>query len=200
MIISISGAEGAGKSTIAKMLAAKLGWPRYYMGGISREKAREHGMTLEEYNKWGETDPRRDQEVDEYQQTLGETKDNFVIEGRTSWHFIPHSFKIFLDVSFEEGARRIFNDLQKDSSRNEGNNLKTYEDVLNSLKNRRESDKKRYEKYYQINVFDQSHYNLYLNATNLSIEQVFDKIWAVIKKKKQNIVWRILSWVASWLP
>ncbi|HTW96183.1 MAG TPA: AAA family ATPase, partial [Candidatus Methylomirabilis sp.] len=120
MIVSISGAEGAGKSTIAKMLAAKLGWPRYYMGGISREKAREHGMTLEEYNKWGETDPRRDREIDDYQKKLGETQDNFIIEGRTSWHFIPQSFKIFLDISFEEGAKRIFGALQKDNSRNEG--------------------------------------------------------------------------------
>jgi cytidylate kinase len=130
MIISISGAEGSGKSTIAKMLAEKLGWPRYYIGGIRREKAKERGLTLEEYNKLGETDPSTDLEVDEYQKKLGETQDNFIIEGRTSWHFIPHSFKIFLDVSFEEGARRIWGNLQKDSSRNEGNNLKSYEDVF----------------------------------------------------------------------
>ena len=108
MIISLSGAEGAGKSTIAKMLAAKLGWPRYYMGRIWREKAQEKGLTLVEYQKMGETDPSIDREIDEYQKKLGETLDNFVIEGRTSWYFIPHSFKIFLDVSPEEGAKRIF--------------------------------------------------------------------------------------------
>lgn len=54
------------------------------------------GMTLAEYNKLGETDPSTDIEVDEYQKKLGETEDNFIIEGRTSWHFIPHSLKFLL--------------------------------------------------------------------------------------------------------
>jgi cytidylate kinase len=182
MIISISGAEGAGKSTIAKMLAAKLGWPRYYIGGIRREKARERGLTLEEYNKLGETDPSTDLEVDEYQKKLGETEDNFIIEGRTSWHFIPQSFKIFLDVSFEEGAKRIFSDLQKDASRNEGANLKTYDDVLASIKSRRASDKSRYGKYFNIDVFDFKNYDFVLDATNLNIDHVFAQVFAEVEK------------------
>ena len=40
MIISISGFPGSGKSTIAKLLAEKLKWPRYYMGGLRREAAK----------------------------------------------------------------------------------------------------------------------------------------------------------------
>jgi len=176
MIISISGAEGAGKSTIAKMLAAKLGWQRYYIGGIRREKALERGLSLEEYNKLGETDPSTDIEVDEYQKKLGETQDNFIIEGRTSWHFIPQSYKIFIDVSFEEGACRIFGDIQKDAARNEGKDLKTYEDVLESIKKRRESDKLRYAKYFNIDVFGLHNYNLVIDSTKLTIDQVFLKV------------------------
>ncbi|MDD5527911.1 MAG: cytidylate kinase family protein [Patescibacteria group bacterium] len=186
MIISISGAEGAGKSTIAKMLAEKLGWPRYYIGGIRREKARERGLTLAEYNKLGETDPSTDLEVDEYQKKLGETQNNFIIEGRTSWHFIPQSYKIFLDVSFEEGARRIFGDLRKDSSRNEGKNLKTYEDVLASLKSRRESDKLRYAKYFGLNVFDLKNYDFVLDTTNLNAEQTFAKVLAAVENRLKS--------------
>jgi cytidylate kinase len=186
MIISISGAEGAGKSTIAKMIAEKLGWPRYYIGGIRRQKAAERGLTLEEYNKLGETDSSTDIEVDEYQKNLGETQDNFIIEGRTSWYFIPHSFKIFLDVSFEEGAKRIFNDLQKNDSRNEGKDLKTYEDVLKSLKSRRQSDKIRYAKYFNIDVFDLDHYDFVLDTTNLNIEEVFKAVSLEIEKKLEN--------------
>lgn len=183
MIISISGAEGAGKSTIAKMLAEKLGWPRYYIGGIRREKARERGLTLEEYNKLGETDPSTDVEVDEYQKKLGETEDNFIIEGRTSWYFIPQSFKIFLDVSFEEGARRILGALQKDDSRNEGKNLKTYVDVLDSLKSRRESDKIRYAKYFKVDIFDLNHYDFRLETTDLGLDQVFIKVFTEAEKR-----------------
>ncbi len=183
MIISISGAEGSGKSTIAKMLAAKLGWPRYYIGGIRREKAKERGLTLAEYNKLGETDPSTDLEVDEYQKNLGETQDNFIIEGRTSWYFIPRSFKIYLDVSFTEGAKRIFGALQKSGERNEGKNLQSVEDVLKSLMARRESDKMRYAKYFNIDVFDLKNYEFVLDTTNLEIEQVFAIILAEVEKR-----------------
>jgi CMP/dCMP kinase len=183
MIISISGAEGSGKSTIAKMLAAKLGWPRYYIGGIRREKAKERGLTLEEYNKLGEVDPTTDLEVDEYQKKLGETQDNFIIEGRTSWYFIPQSFKIFLDVAFIEGAKRVFGALKESNDRNEGRNLQSEEDVLRSLINRRESDKLRYDKYFGIDVFDLSNYDFVLDTTSLNIEQVFAKVWEAVENK-----------------
>ncbi|NUM42573.1 MAG: AAA family ATPase, partial [Leptospiraceae bacterium] len=102
MIISISGAHGSGKSTVAQMLAKKLFWPRYYIGGLRREAAKKRGLTLAEYNALGETDPTTDTEVDEYQRQLGLSSDNFIIEGRTSWYFIPHSFKVYLDVSEAE--------------------------------------------------------------------------------------------------
>ncbi|HTX86791.1 MAG TPA: cytidylate kinase family protein [Candidatus Nanoarchaeia archaeon] len=183
MIISISGAEGAGKSTIAKMLAAKLGWPRYYIGGIRREKAKERGLTLEEYNKLGETDPSTDLEVDEYQKKLGETQNNFIIEGRTSWYFIPQSFKIFLDVTFAEGAKRVFGALQKSNERNEGKNLQSEADVLKSLLARRESDKLRYGKYFGISVFDLKNYDFVLDTTNLNINQVFARVFAAVERQ-----------------
>ena len=186
MIISISGAEGAGKSTIAKMLAEKLNWPRYYMGGLRRQKAAERGLTLAEYNKLGETDPSTDLEVDEYQKKLGETEDNFIIEGRTSWHFIPQSFKIFLDVDINEAAKRIFEALKESPERNEDSNIKSVEDMIESLKNRRESDMKRYQKYFDINVFDLTHYDLVLDTTNLEIEEVFKETLVAIEKRLKN--------------
>ncbi len=183
MIISISGAEGSGKSTIAKMLAERLGWPRHYMGGIRRQKAAERGLTLAEYNKLGETDPSTDLEVDEYQRKLGQEQDDFVIEGRTSWYFIPHSFKIFLDVKMEEAAKRIFLALQESKERNEGDGLDSEIAVLDSLKIRRESDKARYSKYFGIDVFDLSHYDFVLDTTDISVEEVFEKVYEVVKKR-----------------
>ena len=74
MIIALSGMPGSGKSTVAKQLAEKLGWPRYYIGGLRREAARKRGMTLEEYNKLGETDPATDKEVDEMQKNSAKKK------------------------------------------------------------------------------------------------------------------------------
>jgi len=181
MIISLGGALGSGKSTIAQRLAEKLGWPRYYIGGLRREAAKKKGMTLMEYNKLGETDPSTDQEVDYYQRDLGKNEDNFVIEGRTSWYFIPQSLKIYLDVNPEEGARRIFSNLQQKNDRNEGNDLNTQEDVLRSNLERIESDKLRYQQYYGIDVYDPKNYDFYLDTSNLTADLVFQAVYDFIK-------------------
>ena len=183
MIISINGPAGSGKSTVAKMLAEKLDWPRHYMGGLRRAKAKERGMTLAEYNKLGETDPSTDMEVDEYQTELGKKQDNFIIEGRTSWHFIPHSFKIYIDVSEQVGAERIWNDLQEENDRNEDKNLNSVEDVVKSQRQRRESDNKRYKKYFDIEVYKPNNYDLVIDTSNLTRDEVFDKVWSAIKNK-----------------
>ncbi len=183
MIISLSGAQGSGKSTLAEKLASKLGWPRYYIGGIRRKMAQEKGLTLAEYNKLGESDPSTDREVDNYQRELGKKEDNFIIEGRTSWHFIPNSFKIYLEVNKEEGAKRILKHLQEDNERNEDKELVDKESVLESLIKREKSDAYRYQKYYDIDVHDKSHYDYVLDTSNLSAEETFYKILKEINRK-----------------
>ncbi|MEI7620458.1 MAG: AAA family ATPase [Candidatus Falkowbacteria bacterium] len=182
MIISISGAHGSGKSTLAKELSKKLGWPRYYMGGLRREAALKRGLTLAEYNKLGENDPKTDQEVDEYQRELGKTQDNFIIEGRTSWHFIPHSLKIYLDTDEEVGAKRIWKDIaEKGERQNEDSDINNWQDVLNSMRQRLQSDIDRYQRYYNIDVHDKNHYDYYLDATNLSPEEALEQVYAFVR-------------------
>ena len=78
MIITISGKPGAGKSTVAHLLTKNLKFGEYSMGNIRRELAQKRGMTLQQYNKLGETNPSTDTEIDKYQEQLGRTKDNFV--------------------------------------------------------------------------------------------------------------------------
>ncbi|MFH1412485.1 MAG: AAA family ATPase [bacterium] len=177
MIITISGLPGSGKSTLTRALAKKLNYPSYSMGDLRRQKAEKRGMSIAEFNKLGETDPSTDSEVDEYQEKLGKTKDNFIIEGRTSWHFIPQSFKIFLIVNPRIGAERILKDIE---GRNEGDGLKTIDDIVLSNQQRVDSDKIRYEKYFQINAYDESNYDYILDTSNLNIEQMIEAAYARI--------------------
>ena len=185
MIITISGNAGSGKTTIANIISKKLSLKSYYIGGLRRDIARDKGMTLEEYNKLGETDPSTDNDVDDYQKKLGETEDNFIIQGRTSFHFIPNSIKLFIHVDIDEGAKRIWGDIQKDpEKRNEGD-LKSLEDVKTSMKNRLESDKKRYHKYYGIDAYDESNYDLVVDTTNLTSDQAVEQVLQFIKDCKK---------------
>ncbi len=96
LIISISGKAGSGKSTVSRLLAKNLGFRHYSMGDLRRKMAAGRGMTLAELNSLGEKEGFTDREVDEYQKKLGIKETNFVIDGRTSFHFIPHSVKYTL--------------------------------------------------------------------------------------------------------
>ena len=184
MIISFCGDEGSGKSTIAKKIAEELGYPRYYMGQIFRDMAKKRGMTIMEYVKSGEEDPNVDREVDEYILKLAGKQTDFVIESRTAWHLVPSSLKIYLQVSEEEGAKRIFKQLQqnKKDSRNELNKNASYTDALVNIRERRKTDDLRYKKYYGIYIRDPKNYDFVLNTTDLSREEVFEKVIAFVRE------------------
>jgi cytidylate kinase len=185
MIISFNGDEGSGKSTIAKKVAEALGYPRYYMGQIFRDMAKKRGLTTVEYGKLGEADPRVDKEVDDYLLSLEKKQTDFVVESRTAWHLIPDSLKIYLKADEQEGAKRIFKQLKEetDNSRNEMKEASTIENVLENIQRRRKTDDLRYEKYYGINIRDPKSYDLFLDTTNLTREEVFKRVMNFINKR-----------------
>ncbi|MDD3607445.1 MAG: cytidylate kinase family protein [Candidatus Moranbacteria bacterium] len=183
MIISFSGDIGSGKSTIAEKISEKIGYERFYMGQILRNIAKERKLTLIELLKRGESDPSIDKQIDDFIVKLSKENDNFIIESRTAWYFIPHSLKIYLKVSEQEGAKRIFDQLQNKNERNEDRKLLTLEDVIRSNRNRRETDDKRYRAYYGIDISKMENYDFVLDTTNLSIDDVYDKTLAFIKNQ-----------------
>ncbi|MBS3138206.1 cytidylate kinase family protein [Candidatus Woesearchaeota archaeon] len=181
MIISISGKPGSGKTTVANILAKRLHWPQYYIGEIRRKLAAKRDMTLQEYNKLGEKDSSTDTDVDKYQEKLGKTKDNFIIQGRTSFKFIPHSVKVYINVDFSEGARRVWQSLKENPvARNEGD-IPTLTECKKSVRERIASDKKRYKKYYNIDVYNKKHYDIVIDATKKTPKEVADDILKRIK-------------------
>jgi len=179
MIISIGGDLGSGKSTLAKQLAEVLGWKRYSMGQLHRDMASSKGLTLVEHNKLAESDPKIDLDVDEYQRKLGEMEDNFIIEGRTSWHFIPHSLKLYIKVDEEVGAKRVL--LAKREG--EDKDVDTVEKVLDSLKNRKDNERKRYLDFFGIDVYDLKNYDFIIDTTKLTQAEVFNETYAIIRKR-----------------
>lgn len=184
MIIAFNGDLGSGKSTIAEKVAQEIGYPRYYMGQIFRDMAKKRGMTLVEYIKLGEKDANVDKEVDDYLVGLSKKEKNFVIESRTAWHLIPDCLKIYLKVGEREGARRIFEHLkQEGNNRNEDKEANSLEGVIESNRRRVKTDDLRYQKYYGINIHEESNYDFVLDTTNLSINEVFEKVMEFVKER-----------------
>lgn len=175
MIITLTGLPGAGKSTIAKLLSEKLGFPWYSMGDLRGKLAQERGMTIDEFNHLGETESFTDEDIDKYQTKLGQEQDRLIIDGRLSWHFIPNSLKVFLDVDEQEAARRIY-DAAKNGLRKDEKPFSSEENVKERVHARLASDQKRYQQYYQLDYLDRSNYDLVIDTTHLTPEQIVQTI------------------------
>lgn len=179
MIVTISGTPGAGKSTVTKEVAKKLGLTHYYMGGMIRDMAKNQGLTLNEFYA---KDKNVDKLIDDRLVKLGQEEDNFIVEGRTAFHFIPHSIKIYLDVNLKEGAERIFKD-EKERNEKKYNDV---DEVLESIKERLKTEAERYGRLYNLNVHDKSKYDFVLDTTNLKVEEVQQKLIKFIRQYKKR--------------
>lgn len=177
MIITISGPAGSGKSTVSKIVAKKLGMKHYSVGEFRRQMAKRMGITLAELNKLGESQDFTDREADKFQEELGKKEDNFVIDGRTSFHFIPHSIKVHLTADPMVRAERVF----KDEKRME--KFGGLADAVREVLERDASDRKRYEKYYGLDVADEMHYDLVVDTSRITSEQAADRIISFVKNR-----------------
>jgi len=182
MIITISGPHGSGKTTVGKIIADKLNYKFFSTGDARGEIALKHNMTMNELNKVGETEAWPHKEVDDYIQELGTKADDIVIDSWLAFHFIPKSFKIFFKINPKTAAERIFKQKQADSSvREDEEKTKDVEDTIRDIKEKTDSWKIGIKKLYDIDPFDEKHYDIVVDTSNLTIEQVVDDLLAKIK-------------------
>jgi cytidylate kinase len=185
MKITLSGLPGSGKSTVGKALAKKLGLKHVSAGDFMREMAKERGISLLELGKIAEKDRSIDEEIDKRTVEFGKTNNNFVMDGRLAWHFIPSSIKVFLAVSLEEGARRIFNDISQLGRRAEEKENLSVEKVKENIESREKSEQLRYKQYYNIDYADSQNYDIVVDTTKLKPEEAVGIIAAFAKKQKR---------------
>ncbi len=183
MIISLTGIPGSGKTTVRNMLAQQLGLTRYSMGDVFGKLAVEHGMTIGAFNEFAKTKPEVDHQVDAHQTTLAEQEDNFIIDSRLAWHFIPRSFKVFLDVDLTEAAQRIYSAKQANpESRKDEPDYGSIDEVKTAIEKRLIADNERYKALYGVEYLDHKNYDIVIDTTHTPPVDVAAQILAALPR------------------
>lgn len=172
MKITIAGLPGSGKTTVAKMIAKGLNYKHYSIGDLRGEIAAKHNMSLVELNEVGLREEWPHKEADDFLKELGETEDNLVIDTWMGFHFIPDSFKVFISVDAESAAKRIFGDIANRSDED----YDSVEEVKEGVRKRVEVSNRAYQKYYNVSFLDRSHYDLVLDSTDKTAEEIMGMI------------------------
>ena len=170
-IITIAGRPGSGKSTTAKGLSQTLQYQRFSSGDFFRAIGKERGIDVFQTNLVAESEKNIDELVDKKLRDLGETGDNMIIDSRMAWHWMPYSFRVYLDLDISIAAKRIFTTLEQE--RLEAEHIPdTAEEYAVQLQQRLDSEAKRYQNLYQVNPYDKANYDLVINTAQYNTLEV----------------------------
>lgn len=177
MIITISGDIGSGKSTCGKLLKKTLSYDYLSTGAIQRKIAEEMGITTLELNLLSESDTAIDDKIDSHTRQLNKSGENYIVDSRLAWHFIPSSYKVFLRCEDRIAADRIFNDHDRVSDEN----TQTVIQLLDKIKDRRKSEKRRFLNKYGIDFEDLSNYDQIVDSSFFTPDEIVQMILDGIK-------------------
>jgi len=176
MNITITGNLGSGKSSVAKILKER-GYEYSSTGNIFRQLAMKKGLSVEEFNKQvneaaSRGDHSIDQMIDDTTARISKERDKVVFDSRLAWHFAPKSFKVFIITDIDEASRRVFND----SLRSDSEAYASQAVCKKALINRQKLETVRYKEIYNIDYYDMSNYNLVIESTNASPNEIAQEI------------------------
>lgn len=162
--ITIAGALGSGKSSIAKALADQLNCRYYSTGHAQRDLADRLNLSTLELNRRAESDPTIDTQIDRIFAEQADSLDKTIVDSRMAWFFLKLSFDIYLDVDPTIAVDRVMadkRDVEKYSSKAQ---------ALSDLRSRKNSEIKRFYNTYGVNIIDLSNYDMVLDTSELSID------------------------------
>ncbi len=174
-IITIAGRAGSGKSSTAKGVAAQLGYRHFSSGDLFRELGKERGIELLQANIKAEQNTEIDQLVDARLREIGQNASDVVIDSRMAWHWMPDSYKVFLDLDLKIAAERILKSIDPTrlGTENIPNNVDEYARVLNE---RLSSESRRYKTLYNADPYDMNNYDMVIDTATKNLEQVIKQI------------------------
>jgi len=181
-IITITGTLGSGKSSTADKVAARLGYQRFSSGDFMRKLAVEMGISLNDLSIRAQTDESIDIKIDDEVKKAGK-QNKIVIDSRLAFHWIPNSFKVYLDLRPEIAKQRILNNLKENELRRESESSTSPEEIEKKIDARLASEKKRYKDLYGIEDHtDKTNFDLVIDTNKNNLDQVVE----IIVRKFKN--------------
>lgn len=180
--ITLTGDLGSGKSAVSHLLCAQTGYDYLSTGRIQRQLAHELGLDTLDMNRLADTDPSIDRRIDGIFIELCDDPSGYVVDSRMAWFFLPHSFKVYLQVDLNEAARRIRSDGKRHSEQYE-----TQEEAMQKLLARKQSENARFLKKYGADSANLHNFDLVLDTTRRQPERVAALILRGMEMKNQGV-------------
>lgn len=187
MLITIWWKAGSGKGTVSKLLAEKLGYEIISIWDMRRKLAAEMWINIVEFNKlWDNPENAKefDLKYEEYQESL-KLSDNIILDSRLWFYVQPNAFKILLDVDENIAWERIF------KAERETDKHATKKHAINEVKERNSNDEERYKKLYDVDLWDPNNYNLVIDTSERTPEEILNIILEEFK------IFKIRKWIAE---
>jgi len=167
-IIALSGDLAAGKGTVSEILIKDLEYGIYRNGAYARKLAADMGLDITSFNEYLADHPEIDIQIEKSAAEYAKGHDNFIIDARLGWYAVPESFKVYLRVDIDEAARRAF----EDDKRKNTECFATVEEQKQDMIKRFNMENERYWNLYQVRKEDMANYDLVVDTTNITPQEV----------------------------
>ncbi len=195
MQIAFSGKLGSGKSTVCAILRDKYGYEIYSTGTVQRKVAEEMNISTLELNKRMKEDPKLDHIIDDAVAKLSRERkgDRLVYDSRMAWHFAENTFKVYMYVDPTVAAERVFN-----ADRGDVEKYASVDDAKEQLRARSEEENVRFKDIYGVDNFDYANYDLIIDSTYATPEDIADLIIKEAEAFETNAYDRTKLWLSPY--
>lgn len=181
MIITVTGKPCSGKGTACKLIAKNKNFEYISTGDMFRELSQQNGQDILNFQK-NDNIKDIDKLIDDKIANIGKTRldDNIIIDSRLAWHFIPGSFKVFIDVDLDTASKRLM------SSNRNTEQSNSIDEAMNLLTERWELENTRYLDLYGVTNLNLDNYDFVISSDKISPEQVAEEIFKAYEKFIKN--------------